>query len=160
MHKMVSGTNPGHKKAIRRLSPSLENKTIFQLGSLLNPLFQFQPLFQAKKTHILHYAHHIRGRHGASGKSSQQSKTLVQQLADKYKALQVILDGLRELFEKAQAGDVGSWEHMNGVTEELLKALEFKKDDDPWWHNMKRAHAKSKEGLEDLKRSLGDGAGI
>lgn len=49
---------------------------------------------------------------------------------------------------------------MNGVTEELLKALEFKKDDDPWWHNMKRAHTKSKEGLEDLKRAIDDGAGI
>lgn len=70
------------------------------------------------------------------------------------------MNGLKALFEKAQAGDVESWGHMNGVTEELLKALEFKKDGDSWWHNMKRAHDKSKKGLEDLKRSLGDEAGI
>lgn len=89
---------------------------------------------------------------------SQQIDTIARQLTKQ--ALQGILDGLKALFEKAQSGDIESWEHMNRVTGELLKALEFKKDDDTWWHNMKKAHDKSKEGLENLKKSLGDGAGI
>lgn len=158
MHEMASGTNPGQEKTIR-WSPVLENK-MFLTQSSSQPS-SLIPIYTSKQNKRKYYTMPITSADATEPQVSQQNNTnyrLTKLLIKQ--ALQGILNGLKALFKNAQSGDVVSWEHMNGVTEELLKALEFKKDDDPWWHNMKRAHTKSKEGLEDLKRAIDDGAGI